>query len=279
MTRNRKPSQTALADAIAKARSAATAELRVVTDGQTFTLSPSAVLVAREGMIAVETAGIRFAAVEPELSDHCDAPTREEIANNPKAALDNPYTNSDHPGYAAIRALLRGSDPAIQMAEDYVKSHEKDDATKLAADPNWTFANNVKNDANGRVAKAVGWLYKAWKKRVGIVAEVSEPDGTTTLVKDFAEKLRKRAGGKQKGVPEADVKLAAWWYNLIDWAMHNREAATQASYRHSLGLKTPAPQQSGKPSEVRQLSEAELAAVNAQLDKALSNIEGGVISE
>lgn len=271
MNSKRKPSQTALADAIAKARGSAPQELRIVTDGQTFTLSPSAVLVAREGMIAVETAATRFAAVEPELSDHCDAPTRDDIANNPKAALSNPYTDSDHPGYAAVRALIRGSDPAIQMADDYVKAHEKDDASKLAADANWTFANNVSSAAAGRVQKAIGFIYNAWKKRVGIVAEVSEPDGTTTMVKDFAEKLRKRAAGKQKNVPDADVKLASWWYNVIDWALQNKEAATQASYRHSLGMKTPAPEKADKPSEVKQLTEAQLAEVNKQLDKALSN--------
>ena len=275
MSQRKKP---ALSTIAANLRKAPATQVAVVSDGATYTLTAAAVLVAREGLMAVETGIGRFRALEPELSDHCGAPTKAEIESDPKMATHNPYTDSEHEGYKAVRALLKASDPAVALAEEYVAKHEKDDPIKLAGDEDYTFAMNVKEGWRSREAAAIGWLYKAFKTRVGIVKQTSEPDGTTTLVKDFAEKMRKRGEGKQKGVPEADVKLARFWYNLLDWALQNHQAAYEASYRHSLGLKTPPPNKQDKAGGVKQMSAEQLSAVNAaiaaQLEKGEQPVEG-----
>ena len=267
-----------LSKAIAAARKETAEAIKVAIAGASYSLSAASVLLSREGLIALEAAKGRFEAVEPEYSDHCHAPTKDEIKEDPTLAMDNPYTNSKHEGYEAVRALLKASDPAVGMAESYIAANEKNDPIKLAGDPNWTFALNIKKDWARREGQAVGYLYNAFKARVGMVKQTTEPATTTSLVRDFSEVMRKRSEGKSKGVPEAEVKQARFWFNLIDWAMNNRAAAEEATYRHSLGLKTPAPDhKERKPSEVTELNAEQLAQINtaiqAGLDKAKAQAE------
>lgn len=259
--------KTTFTDAIQKAREAGAAAITVVVDSAAWKWGAAVVSVVRDGLLALEKAAGKFAAAEPEISEACGAPTKTEYQNNPECYKSNPYTDSEHEGYKPLRELLKKSDPAVSMAEDLIASLEKSGAAALDGNADYIAASNIVNGWSRRQGQAISYLHRAWLTRIGVVRSPTEPETTQTMVKDFAEELRKRANGKQKGVPEAEVKAARFWYNLLAWALEgsNRKAAEDIAYRYGLGLATARPAPEVQPP--RTFTPAEVAAVNAAIDQ------------